>query len=429
LAMYSALINFAKKMEHRLWAFLIATICMLGYPLNSFLFGFEYLSMGLLVICAIIDLVYYYEKEILNNKCFIILMSLLNFGLFASYYMFVPFMYPALWIYFCIKNYCRTKKIITKELIVLLIVTLLIPFILGYIYHLAPEIYSVLINNGKIEDPMELSSHLVNSGLAVNGYIYMNLYSNMLLLLPLPIYLFIKDIKDNKLKNNSFIALTVLFCIAFIGILLIGNKFEKVSLYYLSKNYFALWILLLYCNYKALIVLSEKGNYFPRLFIVAYILIILMGTLFPDVKMENTLARKMADVKETVMSVTDIFEVNNYILFFKPAIYNQKELEILMYARENLDYTKKIEIISDDTTWTYTLLRYINKEPDFEGKIWGEKYLVGKVFLLEENVKKADYIIYFKNDYLFKYFEKNLFNKDIEIIYENEYGGILKYKD
>jgi len=117
------------------------------------------------------------------------------------------------------------------------------------------------------------------------------------------------------------------------------------------------------------------------------------------------------------------------MLFNRAPRLNQDEIDILMYARENLDYTKKIEIISDDTTWTYTLLRYINKEPDFEGKIWGEKYLVGKVFLLEENVKKADYIIYFKNDYLFKYFEKNLFNKDIEIIYENEYGGILKYKD
>lgn len=428
LTMYSALTNFAKNMEHRLWAFLIAIICMLGYPLNSFLFGFEYLSMGLLIICAIIDLVYYYQKEILSNKCFIIFMSLLNFGLFAAYYMFVPFMYPALWIYFCIQNYCKTKKIITKQLIIVLIVTLLIPFILGYIYHLAPEIYSVFINSGKIEEPMELSSYLVNTGLSVDGYIYMNLYSNMLLLLPLPIYLFIKDAKDNKLKNNSFIALAVLFAIAFIGLLLIGNHFEKVSLYYLSKNYFALWILLLYCNYKALILLSEKGNYFPRLFICVYILIIAIGTLFPDAKMKNTLARKMSEVKETLISVTDIFEVNNYMLFCKPAIYNQEELDILMYAKDNLDYNKKIEILSDNTTWTYVLLRYVNKEPSFEGKVWGERYLVGKVFLLEENINKADYIIYFKNSYIFKHFENKL-SGNAEIIYENEFGGILKYKN
>ena len=99
--------------------------------------------MGLLIICAIIDLVYYHNNDIFNSKYFVILMALLNFGLFSAYFMFVPFMYPALWIYFCIQNYCKTKKIVTKELIILLMVTLLIPFILGYIYHLAPKIYSV----------------------------------------------------------------------------------------------------------------------------------------------------------------------------------------------------------------------------------------------------------------------------------------------
>lgn len=427
LTMYAALTNIAKKTEHRLWAFVMAVICTLGYPLNSFLFGFEYLSMGLLIICAIIDLVYYHQNDILNTNFFIILMFLLSFGLFSAYYMFVPFIYPALWLYFCIQNYYKTKNIITKELVIILITTLLIPFILGYIYHLAPEIYSVFINNGKIENPMELSSHLVNSGLAVDGYIYMNLYSNMLLLLPLPIYLFIKDLKDNKLKNNSFMALAIVFCIAFIGLLLVGNYFEKVSLYYLSKNYFVLWILLLYCNYKALILLSEKGNYFPRLFISVYLLIIAIGTFFPDAKMENTLARRMTDVKETVLSVTDIFEVNNYMLFLKSPNYNRKELDILMYARENLDYDQKIEILSDDTTWTYVLLRYINKEPAFEGKFLGERYLIEKLFLLEENVKKADYIIYFNNSYIFKYFESIVF-KNAETIYENEYGGIIKCK-
>ena len=60
--------------------------------------------------------------------------------------MFVPFVYSALWIYFCIKNYYKTNKIITKELLIILIVTLLIPFILGYIYHLAPNVYAIIIN-------------------------------------------------------------------------------------------------------------------------------------------------------------------------------------------------------------------------------------------------------------------------------------------
>lgn len=365
ITMFSALNHFAKSKEHRFWAFLISLVCTLGYPLNSLLFGFEYLSMGLLVICAILNLIYYYKKEEINIKLFALTMALLNFGLFCSYYMFVPFVYPALWIYFSIVNYNETNKIVTKKLIALLLSTLLIPFILGYIYHLAPNIYGILINNfSDIDKSMELSSYLVKSGLAVNGYIYINLYSNMLLLIPLIIYFFIKKAKDKELKNESFLGLLILFNVLFIEVLLIGNKFGKVSMYYLSKNYFTLWIVLLYGNYKALILLSNKNSYLPRMFIGLYIILMCICTLFSNAKMINALNNP----NENIFTVMEIFGVNKDILVNKPCVYNQQELDILMYARKNLDYNKKIEVASDDTTWTYAMLRYINKEPGFEGK-------------------------------------------------------------
>ena len=108
--LYSTFTNFAKNNEHRLWAFIVSLICILGYPLNSFLFGFEYMSMALLIICAILDLIYYYDEKKLDIRYFIIAMLLLNFGLFASYYMFVPFVYTALGIYFWKKCYKTTNK-------------------------------------------------------------------------------------------------------------------------------------------------------------------------------------------------------------------------------------------------------------------------------------------------------------------------------
>jgi len=456
MTFYASLINLAKNRTHRLWAFLISIICLTGYPLNSFLFGFEYLSMALLIICAIINLTYYHQKDILDNYFFVILMALLNFGLFSSYYMFVTFIYPALWIYFCIQNYCKTKKIFTKKLIVILVVTLLIPFILGYIYHLAPDIYSAFIRitttknepvgtlnivapienittniiqeKENIKNVFQYSSHILNEGLTNNGYIYINIYSNMLLLLPLPLYLFIKDFKNNKLKENNLIAMAVLFNIAFIGLLLIGNYFEEVSIYYLSKNYFSLWILLLYCNYKALILLSEKGNYFPKLYIIAYILMILIGILFPGARSGNTLAKKATDSTENVLAVTDIFEANALILINRPKVYNQEELSILMYARENLDYSKKIEVISDNIAWDYALLRYVNPEPAFKGIYTGEDYLISKLMIIEKKINKVDYMIYFKTSDFFQDLEIDIFENS-EIIYENETGGILKYKN
>ena len=243
MSLYAAMRNLAKKKEHILYALIIALIALLGYPLNSLLFGFEYLSMGLLIICTIIDFIYYYEENLLKLPPFVIVMSLLNFGLFSSYYMFVPFVYPALWIYFCLMQYRRTKKIITKPLLLLLIVTLLIPFILGYIYHIEPQFYGIFnkeITNLSHFD--QQASHLLNEGLSTKGYIYINLYSNMLLLIPLVLYLLVKDIKEHQLKRDSFILLLLGFLLIFLGILFVGHQFGKVSTYYLSKNYFALWL-------------------------------------------------------------------------------------------------------------------------------------------------------------------------------------------
>jgi len=428
VTMFAAMTNLAKKKEHRLWAFILSLICMLGYPLNSFLFGFEYLSMGLLIICAIINLIYYYEKEILSMKYFILLITLLNFGLFSSYYMFVPFMYPALWIYFYIKNYQKTKKILTKEIIVLWLITLIVPFLLGFIYHLEPDIYAILINKSlDTENIMNFSTGIVNSGFSMNGYIYINLYSNMLLLLPLTLYLFIKDAKENKLKNNYFIGLLLLFIIIFIEILLVGNKFGKVSIYYLSKNYFALWIILIYCNYKALLKLSENSNYLPRLFIGAYIFLMIVCTIFSNVKLVGD---ALNNPDENILSVMEIFGANKTMLFNRAPRLNQDEIDILMYARENLDYNSKIEVVTEGIQyyWSYVLLRYVNHEEAMDAQGYGQFKLNIKTSLLSKNINKVDYIIYFNRSEFYKRLEDRLFDNS-EIIYENDFGGILKYNE
>lgn len=423
LTMYATMENYASKKEHKLWAFAISVICILGYPLNSFLFGFEYLSMGLLIICAILCLMYYYKNEKINLNYLIILMFLLNFGLFCSYYMFVPFIYPALWIYFCVDNYNNTKKVITKELIKVLIITLLIPFILGYIYHLAPNIYGIIINNfSDIDKSMELSSYLVNSGLAVNGYIYINLYSNMILLLPLTIYFFIKKAKEKELNNEILLGLLIAFNVLFIEVLLIGNKFGKVSIYYLSKNYFVLWIMFAFCNYKALLLISEKSKNITRLLLIAYALGGIIYTIFSCIKVDYVLK----NVNENIFSLYEIFGANKTIMLNKPTDFNQSELDIIKFTKNNLNYNKKIGIIADEQPnyWAYVLLRYSNE--DDNNKYWGQDKLNYRRYMLEKNIDQYDYIIYFNKSKMYDKLKNDIF-ENAETIYENSAGGILKY--
>lgn len=427
ITLYSALKKFSKSNEHNFFAFLVTLLCTLGYPLNSFLFGFEYLSLGLLILCSIIDLVYYYDNKLLEFPYLVTLFALLNFGLFFAYYMLIPFVYAALWIHFCISNYSNTKKIVTKKLVILLVITLLIPFILGYIYHLAPKLYAVIINRTlDAENVMKFSSYIVSEGLAVNGYIYINVYSNMLLLLPLTIYLLVKQAKDKEFESERFISLLLLFVIIFIEALLIGNKFKKVSMYYLSKNYFALWIILAFINYKALVLISEKNKWLSRLLIYAYIILAIICTIFSNVEVEYWIRNPY----ENALSVMDIFGANKTILLNKPREYTQEELEILRYVRNNLNYNSKIEVVTDENAyyWQYVLLRYINKEEVFIEKPRGQSELTTKWKLLNKKINKVDYMVYFNRSEKYNKLKDKMFENS-EIIFENSAGGILKYKN
>ena len=251
--MYSTLEKFTKKMIDKVVALIVSIIYIMGYPLNSLLFGFEYLSLGILVLGTIVHMIYYFEKEELKFPFYVIIFALLNFDVFCSYYMFVPFTYSALWIYFCVYSKRKNGKIFCKKNIIMLMITLFLPFLLGYIYHLAPKLYNIFSPSNNFDNILGHSSNILNNHFILYGYIYANYYSNTLLLIPLVIYYIYKKIKEKDLLSFDMIFLT--FTILFIGVLTIGLKFEKVSEYFLMKNYYALWLILIYINFKALMYL------------------------------------------------------------------------------------------------------------------------------------------------------------------------------
>lgn len=418
-SMYTTISSFSIDKKTRFLAFIISLIYVMGYPLNSFLFGFEYLSMGILLICLVFDMVQYLKNKELPLPYIIAIFALLNFGIFSAYYMFVPFMYSALWIYFCIHSYEKDKSIFTKKNIILLITTLLIPFFLGFIYHIAPEIYGVIINSKLNSETMfKFSSRLVNEGLSAYGYIYVNLYSNLILLLPIPIYLIIK-----KWKENKFEVITMIFCISFIELLLVGYALGKVSMYYLSKNYFALWFIVFYLNYKGLVEIYKKNKKLSFGLVGFYICLIVLNLLFVDAKLEA----KEISGNERPTAVVDVFGVNKTILKQKDTDVYAEELEILKYLNDNINYNNNIEIVCnlEQGYWSYTLTRYIEEKDEKYRGLSGQNTLTKKAITVKESIEKADYIVYFKRSMFYKRLEKRIHELG-DTIFENEYGGIVK---
>ena len=417
-ATFTTISSFAIDEKTRFLAFVVSLIYIMGYPLNSFLFGFEYLSMGIFLICLIFDMVYYFKNNELKTGYIVLMFLLLNFGLFSAYYMFVPFVYSALWIYFCMHSYEKDKTIFSKKNILLLVSTLLVPFFLGFIYHIAPQIYGVIINSNLNPDTMfNFSSHLIDKGLSVYGYIYVNLYSNLILLLPIPIYLIIK-----KWKENKFAIMNMIFCIGFIEILLFGFLIDKVSIYYLSKNYFALWFILFYLNYKGLVEIYKKNKKLPFAFTSFYVILIILNLLFVYTPLEN----RELNENERPTTVVEVFGANKTIIKNKATDLYDGELEILKYFKDNISYENKVEVVGDmeQGYWAYTLTRYVNNKDDkITGR--GQYGLTMKMVRTLKDIDDADYIIYFNRTSLYKALQQRI-HKLGNVIFENEYGGIVK---
>lgn len=413
--MYSTMVQFSKSNITRFIALVLSIIYTMGYPLNSLLFGFEYLSMGILILGAIINMVYHYQNSQIKNIFSLIIFFLLNFTLFISYYMFVPFTYSALWIYFCINSYQNKNTIFCKQNIVFLTITLLLPFLFGYIYCLEQSVYNILGNEIDPSLIFKYSERVVTSSFKVDGYIYVNVYSNMLLLLPIPMYYLWK-----KWKENKFETLLLLFNIGYIILLLIAYKLEKVSMYYLSKNYFTLWLILFYINYKGLIYLYEKNKLYPIVTVSTYGIVVIENLILGYTPMEN----KVTNENENLTTVAEIFNVNKTILTQKPFDYYPEELEILRYARDNLDKSKAIEILCDpeQALWAYPMLEYVNDDKETRG----DKKLLEKLLEFDRAIDNADYVIYMKNRIFYKFYEDKLFEKG-EVIYSTNWGGIVKY--
>lgn len=357
--MYNTLEKFTKSKGGKIIALLSSLIFVMGYPLNSLFFGFEYLSLGILIICTIIHMIYYLEKEKLSLGYYLIIFTLLNFGIFCSYYLFVPFVYSALWIYFCAYSKKKNKKIICKNNIQMLSITLLLPFFLGFIYHLMPNIYNIfnLDAQDALKRSLEYSSNILNNSFKLEGYIYTNYYSNILPLIPLVVYYIMQKVKEKELLSFDIILFILL--ILYMIILFIGIKIELVSAYFLMKNYFALWIVLIYMNFKSIINILEKNKTLAITIIGLYIFIIIINLIFINMPLNHN------NINESPANIAEIFGVNKTVILNRKEDLNPSEIEILKYAKEKLNFKEnEIEILGEDEQiyWAYSILRYINYE-------------------------------------------------------------------
>lgn len=297
--------------------FTLLFIC--GYPLNSMIFGYAYLSVGILYITTLIAMAINIKNGELKLLPLCVEMFLIVFGIFFSYYFFVPVVYVAFGLYILfdmIKNK-KTKNIfsiITKENLIKVFTILILPTVIGFCYFVLP---------GLLETGETMIGHI-----ASEGYIYRDLYSNFVLLAPLTLYYIFYNLKN---KKNSLSTIMFIISAVFTLYLLKKGLRGETSSYYYYKMYFLLWILVVYINIKAMLTMIDNTEtILPYSFTAVFLAILAISYTGYDYKISSI--NILFNPSNSINSYANIYAFNQNKIKTEERIYTDTQLKAVKYV-------------------------------------------------------------------------------------------------
>lgn len=394
--------KYAKNRVTYALASIVSIIYLLGYPLNNMLFGYFYLGLGVLCINGIVAIMQEWEEEqVIWKKA--VAIFLLCFELFFSYYLFAPPVYGAIFIYYIFYFHKKTGKWFNKSVVLYTLITLGVPTVIGFLYHVLPGMLST-------------SQIQVGNVIQLEGYIYRNLYSNILLFIPFVIYYLVKE-KKPQFDVISSIVFIMYMCVLYISIFKLN-----ISTYYFFKTYFVLWQFVIYLFFRGICYIAEekKGKVLACSYVSIYILLMIISFLTSDVQITKDTFNK----NEKITDVMDIYGINKTVLTKVEIDFTKEELEILEYVKENSLSLKNNNtlIIGNQRQeyWFYALLEYKFKD--------NLNYATTINYIKNWNKGDYKYLVYFNRSDYYEMYRNELELDGNEVIFENGSGGIIKSK-
>ena len=400
LLMYTALSTNFKNKKHQILALVLTIFYMLAYQLNSLFAGFSYLGVGLDIIIGIIIIM---KSEIKTNYK-ISSLFLLNLGIMFSYYYFAPVLFLAEFWYILATNKKQNIKIFSKQNIFEILITLVIPGMIGVIYFIG---YPLMQANNKAFDYV--------GAIATDGFIYedliMNIFPYLLLSEVYIIYIAFK-------KKNTFIDKLLYLTVIFTLLIYMLMKLEFVSSYYYYKIYYMLFLVLTVSSYEILKIFVYKGKNVT--IIVSGVLIIYSFGIFSAMILDKN------------WFVFDIYLTNGEEIKDDYALIKDKEFYLFEYYNNNINTMQNDDTLFCKTKgntgrdrWVYSITKNGN---NLTNALTNDKITTVEKFM--EN-SKYHYFVLLKNDYGGEYdkVQDEVKRYNLKILIQNSAGMILEKQD
>lgn len=400
LLMYTALSTNFKNKKHQILALVLTIFYMLAYQLNSLFAGFSYLGVGLDIIIGIIIIM---KSEIKTNYK-ISSLFLLNLGIMFSYYYFAPVLFLAEFWYILATNKKQNIKIFSKQNIFEILITLVIPGMIGVIYFIG---YPLMQANNKAFDYV--------GAISTDGFIYedliMNIFPYLLLSEVYIIYIAFK-------KKNTFIDKLLYLTVIFTLLIYMLMRLEFVSSYYYYKIYYMLFLVLTVSSYEILKIFVDKGKNVT--IIVSGVLIIYSFGIFSAMVLDKN------------WFVFDIYLTNGEEIKDDYALIKDKEFYLFEYYNNNINTMQNGDTLFCKTKgntgrdrWVYSITKNGN---NLTNALTNDKITTVEKFM--EN-SKYHYFVLLKNDYGGEYnkVQDEVKRYNLKILIQNSAGMILEKQD
>lgn len=388
---------------------------ILGYPLNSTIYGFFYLNVGVfMAVCALIIC----TKLIRSTSIFnFAAMALFLFGLINSYALFAPTIYTALSAAL-IWNWHKQHALFRKKAVMLGII-----FVLTGVLGIYFAYFGTFPTTGTVT---------ASSAISWNGGIYRNLYSNQLLLIPL-VLVFLWSCR--KHFHEAPIALVLLATVATILAAFTLTFSHTISTYYFFKLYFLLSPFMFACATCGILYILANGARELLLCSTATIAAIgIISIAGVDQKLASYAPERDYGISSSNHPSIDIYS-RNYSLLRTVSEFDPQILELYKEAdRLTSETDRPIGFLGsiEQYYWWFALVRQVDARQNYPAEI--RPWVTQTTQEACDNiVETCDYVLILTREpYASVGSVESLEatsiltnNENIEIVYSNDAGYII----
>lgn len=370
---------------------------VLAFPLNSFLFGFCYLGLCVMVVNLLFLTIMNWENNFSDNFILkLVSLFLINMGIFFGYYLFVPAIYLALGLMFI--YLFKKKKISSKQLFIYGGVTLVVPFIIGCLYFVLPLF-------------MDSNEDNVFSLVSLYGYSYNNVTPIYLFIILTSYLIFDYFYNKNKKRGLDFLHLNLYVMSGYILIFFILYLFNYAELYYFYKLFFVYWLFFI------LLLVGKLAK--KQKIMYGLVGLIVISSLYVLVGPGNGFS--------SFLVKSNIYNWNAEAFREERILFTKSEVELMEATTKYKDICEpqgKFLVLGNDQkyTWFYAVTNLIPVADVIDGDVTNLYKDIARItFRYWDSLKDYDCLLYYYNDMIDNYNADNY-----QVLYENNEGVLLK---